>query len=82
MVFDKFPRNNREVALYFLRKIWAWFRLGLHINYFDIGEFQGMGCGSAQDRKNARHDLALGDRPNKQRHNRLCLTSSSNGYQY
>ena len=41
MVFDKAPNNNMEVPLYFLRKLWAEFVLGLHVNYFDITEFQG-----------------------------------------
>ena len=49
MVFDKAPNNNMEVPLYFLQKLWAKFMLGLHINYFDIGEFQGVGLGYAQD---------------------------------
>jgi hypothetical protein len=39
MVFDKPPYNNREVPLYFLRKLWTEFVLGHHVNYFDIGEF-------------------------------------------
>jgi hypothetical protein len=46
MVFDKPPCNNREVPLYFLRKLWEEFILGHHVNYFDIGEFQGVGLGS------------------------------------
>jgi hypothetical protein len=47
MVFDKPPYNNRDVPLYFLHKLWAEFILGLHVNYFDIGVFQGGGVGSA-----------------------------------
>ena len=47
MVFDKAPNNNMEVPLYFLRKLWAEFVLGLHVNYFDITEFQGASFGSA-----------------------------------
>jgi hypothetical protein len=39
MVFDKPPCNNKEVPLYFLRKLWVEFVLGHHVNYFDIGEF-------------------------------------------
>jgi hypothetical protein len=49
MVFDKPPYNNREVPLYFLRKLWDEFILGLHVNYFDMGEFQGVGIGSTLD---------------------------------
>ena len=37
--------------------------LGLHVNYFDIGEFQGVGHGSTQDRQNVRRDLVLGPHP-------------------
>lgn len=47
MVFDKAPNNNMGVPLYFLRKLWAEFVLGLHVNYFDIIEFQGAGFGFA-----------------------------------
>ena len=49
MVFDKPPCNNVEVPQYFLRKLWAEFVLGFHVNYFDITEFQGISFGSAQD---------------------------------
>jgi len=38
MVFDKPLYNNREVPLYFLRKLWIEFMLGLHVIYFGIGE--------------------------------------------
>jgi hypothetical protein len=47
MVFDKPPCNNREVLLFLLRKLWAKFILGFHVSYFDIGEFHGVGSGSA-----------------------------------
>ena len=50
MVFDKPPCNNVEVPQYFLRKLWAEFVLGFHVNYFNIMEFHGIGFGSAQDR--------------------------------
>ena len=43
MDFDKPPCNNREVPLYFMRKLWDEFILGNHVYYFDIGEFQGVG---------------------------------------
>jgi hypothetical protein len=46
MVFDKPPYNNREVPLYFLRKLWEESMLADHVNYFEIGEFQGVGYGS------------------------------------
>ena len=49
MVFDKPPYNNREVPLYFLRKLWEKFKLGLHINYFDMGETQGVDREFTQD---------------------------------
>jgi hypothetical protein len=49
MVFDKPPCNNMEVPLYFLRKLWAEFILGHHVNYFDIGDFQGVGQGYVHD---------------------------------
>ena len=39
MVFDKPACNNMDVPLYFLRKTWAEFVLGLHVNYFDITKF-------------------------------------------
>jgi hypothetical protein len=41
MVFDEPPYNNREMPLYFMRKLWDEFILGKHVNYFDIGDFQG-----------------------------------------
>ena len=39
MVSEKTPCNNVEVQPYFLRKLWADFVLGIHVNYFDITEF-------------------------------------------
>ena len=63
MVFDKAPNNNMEVPLYFLRKLWAEFVLGLHVNYFGIIEFQGADLGSAQDRERARRNPVLGPSP-------------------
>jgi hypothetical protein len=50
------------MSLYFLRKLWAEFILGKHVSYFDIGDIQGVGLGSAQDREHARSDPALGPR--------------------
>jgi hypothetical protein len=38
-----------EVPLYFLKKLWVEFVLGLHVNYFDIGEFQMIGHGSSKE---------------------------------
>jgi hypothetical protein len=49
MVFDKPPCNNREVPLYFMRKLWAKFIMGKNVNYFDIGKFHGVGLGSVND---------------------------------
>ena len=63
MVFDKAPNNNMEVPLYFLRKLWEEFVLRLHVNYFDITEFQGVGLGFAQDRERARCNPMLGPPP-------------------
>jgi hypothetical protein len=54
MVFDNSPCNNREVPLYFLKKLLAEFMLGHHVNYFDIGEFHMVARGSSRDRENAR----------------------------
>ena len=48
MVFDKPPCNNVEVPQYFLKKMWAKFVLGFHVNYFDVTEFQGVDFGSTQ----------------------------------
>ena len=63
MVFDKAPKNNMEVPLYFLRKLWEEFVLGLHVNYFDITEFQRVGLGSVQDQECARRNPVLGPHP-------------------
>jgi hypothetical protein len=49
MVFDKPHCNNREVPLLFLRKLWVEFILGKHVNYFEMGDFHGVGRGSAKD---------------------------------
>ena len=49
MVFDMPPHNNREIPLYFLRKMYADFVLGKHIKYFDILAFQGIGGGIPQN---------------------------------
>jgi hypothetical protein len=43
--------------------------LGHHVNYFDIGEFQGVGHGLAQDRENVKHGLVLGPCPPRPRPN-------------
>ena len=61
MVFDMPPHNNKEIPLYFLRKMYAEFMLGKHVNYFDILAFQGIGGGMPQNRPNAR--LRDVDRP-------------------
>jgi len=63
MEFDKRPCNNREVPLYFLRKLWEEFILGHHVNYFEISDFHGIGIGFARDQKNAWCDLMLGTFP-------------------
>ena len=39
VVFDMPPHNNREIPLYFLRKMYAEFVLGKHVNYFYILPF-------------------------------------------
>jgi hypothetical protein len=54
-VFDETLCNNKKVPLYFLRKLWVELVLGQHVNYFDIGELQGLGHVSTQDRENFRH---------------------------
>ena len=54
MVFDSPPHNNREMPLYFLRKLYAEFVLHKHVNYFSYLEFQGIGGGMPQNRPNAR----------------------------
>jgi hypothetical protein len=63
MVFHKPPCNNREVPLYSFRKLWEEFLLGYHVNYFDIGDFQWVGLGSAQDQEGVRCDPMLGPFP-------------------
>ena len=57
MVFDEDPHGNRDIPCYFLRKLYAEFILGKHVNYFDILEFEGVGHGMPQDREGARIDL-------------------------
>jgi hypothetical protein len=52
MVFEKPPCNNREVPLYFLRKLWAEFMLGHHVNFLDIGELWGCVLVPERDYKN------------------------------
>ena len=54
MVFDVPPHNNREIPLYFLRKIYVEFALGKHIKYFDMLYFQGVGRGIPKNHSNAR----------------------------
>ena len=49
------PHNNREVPMYFLRKLYAEFVMGKHVNYFDMLGFQGVGRGMPQHRPHARH---------------------------
>jgi hypothetical protein len=63
IVSDKPFYNNREVRLYFGRKLWIQFILGHHVYYFDIGEFQEVGCGLAHDQKNVKCDPLLGPHP-------------------
>ena len=54
MVFDHPPHTNHEVPMYFLRKLWDKFKLGLQPNYFDMKAFQGVGEGMPQDRLGAK----------------------------
>ena len=56
MVFDEDPHGNRDIPFYFLRKLYAEFILGRHVNYFDRLGFQGVGEGMPQDREGARTD--------------------------
>ena len=56
MVFDEDPHGKRDIPLYFLRKLYAEFILGKHVNYFDILEFHGVGRGMPQNREHARVD--------------------------
>jgi len=60
MVFDKPLCDNWEVPLYFLHKLWNDFIMGLHINYFDICKFQGVGLGSTQDQEMVRCNSLIG----------------------
>ena len=39
MVFYQDPHRNRDIPFYFLRKLYAEFILGKHVNYFDILDF-------------------------------------------
>lgn len=54
MVFDHPPHNNREIPLYFYKKMYAEFVLKKHVNYFDLLQFQGVGRGMPQNRPGAR----------------------------
>ena len=56
MVFDEDPHGNRDIPLYFQRKLYAEFILGKQVNYFDILEFQGIGRGMPQNREHAMDD--------------------------
>ena len=56
MFFDEDTHGNRYIPFYFLRKLYAAFILGKHVNYFDILDFHGIGHGMPQDRKEARND--------------------------
>ena len=56
MVFNEDPHGNRDIPFYFLRKLYAEFILGKHVNYFDILGNQGVGHGMPQDREGARRD--------------------------
>ena len=55
MVFDIPMHYNREVPLYFLQKLYAYFVMGKHVNYFDMLGFQGMGRRIPQNQPNARN---------------------------
>ena len=55
-VFDEDPHGNIDIPLYFLRKLYAEFILGKHVNYFGILEFQVVGSGMPQNREHARDD--------------------------
>ena len=63
MAFDEYPHGKRDIPFYFLRKLYAEFILGKHVNYFDILGFQGVGHGMPQDREGARTDPNLVPRP-------------------
>ena len=43
MVFYEDPHGNRDIPFYFLRKLYAEFILGKHVNHFDILEKVGHG---------------------------------------
>ena len=45
MVFDIPPNNNMEVPMYFLQKLYAYFVMGKHVNYFDMLGFERVGRG-------------------------------------
>ena len=48
MNFDIPPHNNRELPLYFLQNLYAKIVMGIHVNYFDMLGFQGVGRGMPQ----------------------------------
>ena len=56
LVFDEDPHGNRDIPFYFLRKLYAEFILGKHVNYFDLLGNQGVGHGMPQDREGSRID--------------------------
>ena len=56
MVFDEYPHGNRDIPFYLLRKLYAKFILGKHVNYFNILYFQGVGHRIPQDMEEARTD--------------------------
>ena len=56
IVFDEDPHGNRDMPLYFLRKLHVDFILGKYVNYFDITEFQGIQWGMHQNREHAKAD--------------------------
>ena len=56
MVFDEDPHGNRDIPFYFLRKLYAEFVLGKHVNYFHLLGNQCVGHGMPQDREGARTD--------------------------
>ena len=45
MVFNEDPHGNRDIPLYFLRKLYIESILEKHVNYLEILEFQGVGRG-------------------------------------
>ena len=56
MVFDEDPHGNKDIPFYFLRKLYAEFILGKHVNYFNILGFQGVGHRMPQDKEGYRMD--------------------------